>query len=201
LPWATKLLIATSNFTVAYWYIILALIAASVVVIRYYVRTADGRYQWHKWKLRLPVVGPILYKTTLGRFARALAVMMRSGVPLVQGMTVVSRAVDNEFIGERILQMRDGVERGETIARTAAATNMFPPLVIQMINVGENTGAIDELMFNVADYYERESDYDIRNLSTAIQPLLIVVLGVLVLILALGVFLPMWDLVQVTRRG
>jgi MSHA biogenesis protein MshG len=201
LPWATKLLIATSNFTVAYWYVILALTAVAVLAIRHYVRTPDGRYQWHRWKLKLPVVGPILYKTTLGRFARAIAVMIRSGVPLVQGMTVVSRAVDNEFIGERILQMRDGVERGETIARTAAATNMFPPLVIQMINVGENTGAIDELMFNVADYYERESDYDIKNLSTAIQPLLIVVLGVLVLILALGVFLPMWDLVQVARRG
>jgi MSHA biogenesis protein MshG len=97
--------------------------------------------------------------------------------------------------------MRDGVERGEAISRTAVTTGLFPSLVIQMIAVGEDTGAVDELMFNVANYYERETDYDIKNLATAIQPLLIVVLGVLVFILALGVFLPMWDLVQVTRQG
>jgi MSHA biogenesis protein MshG len=201
LPWATKVLMATSQFTIAYWYVVLAAAIAAVVAIRLYVQTEEGRYRWHKWKLKLPVVGPILYQATLGRFARALAVMIKSGVPIVQGMTVVSRAVDNEFIGGRIVQMRDGVERGETIARTAAATGLFPPLVIQMIAVGEDTGAVDALMFNVADYYEREVDYSIKNLSTAIQPLLIVVLGVLVLILALGVFLPMWDLVQVARKG
>jgi MSHA biogenesis protein MshG len=143
----------------------------------------------------------VIYKATLGRFARALAVMMKSGVPLVQGMTVISRAVDNDYISDRIVQMRDGVERGETIARTAAATGMFPSLVIQMISVGEDTGSVDELMFNVADYYEREVDYDITNLSTALQPILIVFLSIMVFILALGVFLPMWDLTQLARKG
>ena len=201
LPWATKLLIATSNFTVAYWHLMLAAVVLGVIALRFYVNTAEGRYRWHKIKLKLPVVGKILYQATLGRFARAMAVMIKSGVPLVQGMTVISRAVDNDYIGERVVQMRDGIERGETIARTAATTAMFPPLVIQMISGGEETGAVDELMFNVADYYEREVDYDIKNLSDAIQPLLIIVLGVLVLILALGVFLPMWDLVQVARKG
>ena len=201
LPWATKLLIASSQFTLAYWHMILAALVGAAVAMRAYVRSPEGRYRWHRWKIRVPVVGPILYKATLGRFARSLAVMIKSGVPLVQGMTVVSRAVDNDYLGERIVQMRDGVERGETIARTAAATGLFPPLVVQMIAVGEETGAVDELMFNVADYYEREVDYDIKNLSTAIQPVLIVVLGILVLILALGVFLPMWDLVQVARKG
>ena len=201
LPLATKILIASSNFTVAYWPVILATVFVVVFYARYYVRTPDGRYRWDKFKLGIPVVGPVIYKATLGRFTRALAVMMKSGVPLVQGMTVVSRAVDNEFISDRIVQMRDGIERGETIARTAAATGMFPPLVIQMISVGEDTGSVDELMFNVADFYDREVDYDIRNLSTAIQPILIVFLAIMVFILALGVFLPMWDLVQVARKG
>ncbi|WP_372522076.1 type II secretion system F family protein [Sulfuricaulis sp.] len=201
LPLATKILIATSNFTVAYWPVILATVFIVVFYARYYVRTTEGRYRWDKFKLGIPVVGPVIYKATLGRFTRALAVMMKSGVPLVQGMTVVSRAVDNEFISDRIVQMRDGIERGETIARTAAATGMFPPLVIQMISVGEDTGSVDELMFNVADFYDREVDYDIRNLSTAIQPILIVFLAIMVFILALGVFLPMWDLVQVARKG
>lgn len=201
LPWATKILMATSSFTVAYWPVLLVVAAASALAVRAYLRTPEGHYNWHKWKLRLPVIGPIFYQATLERFARALAVMIRTGVPLVQGMSVVARAVDNEFIGERILQMRDGVERGEAISHTAAATGLFPALVTQMIAVGENTGAIDELMLNVAEYYEREVDYSLKNLSSAIQPLLIVMLSGLVFLLALGVFLPMWDLVQVTRGG
>jgi len=194
LPWATKILIATSQFTVAYWPILLAALIVAIFSIRFYVRTPEGRYRWDRMKLRIPVIGGIFYRATLGRFARATAVTMRAGVQLVQGMTVVSRAVDNEYIGERILQMRDGVERGETIARTAAATGMFPPLVLQMITVGEESGAVDELMAEVADYYEREVDYDLKNLSTAIQPILIIGIGALVFILALGVFLPLWEL-------
>ena len=194
LPWATKILIATSQFTVAYWPILLAALIVAIFSIRFYVRTPEGRYRWDRMKLRIPVIGGIFYRATLGRFARATAVTMRAGVQLVQGMTVVSRAVDNEYIGERILQMRDGVERGETIARTAAATGMFPPLVLQMITVGEESGAVDELMAEVADYYEREVSYDLENLSTAIQPILIIGIGVLIFILALGVFLPLWEL-------
>ena len=194
LPWATKILIATSQFTVAYWPILLAALIVAIFSIRFYVRTPEGRYRWDRMKLRIPVIGGIFYRATLGRFARATAVTMRAGVQLVQGMTVVSRAVDNEYIGERILQMRDGVERGETIARTAAATGMFPPLVLQMITVGEESGAVDELMAEVADYYEREVEYDLENLSTAIQPILIIGIGVLIFILALGVFLPLWEL-------
>ena len=194
LPWATKLLIATSQFTVHYWPLLLAATIVGFLAARFYVRTDEGRYRWHRLKLRLPVIGQIIYRSMLARFARSLSITLRAGVPLVQGMTVVSRAVDNDFVSERIVQMRDGVERGETIARTAIATGMFPPLVIQMITVGEEAGSIDELMAEVAEYYEREVDYDIKNMSAAIQPLLIIGIGALVLILALGVFLPMWEL-------
>lgn len=200
LPWATRILIAVSAFTVKYWYTILIVLLLIVIGVRFYLNTPEGRYRWHRWKLHLPIVGPILYRAMLGRFAQALSVTMRAGVPLVQSLTVVSRAVDNDFISERVLQMRDGVERGETIARTAAATGMFPPLVIQMISVGEESGAIDELMTEVAGYYEREVDYDLKNLSSAIEPVLIIAIGGLVLILALGVFLPMWDLIRVARH-
>jgi MSHA biogenesis protein MshG len=199
LPWATKVIIGVSDFVTAYWLMLLVLAVVGVFGVRYYLSTPDGRYTWHKRKLKLPIIGRIIYQSTLERFTRALSIMIRTGVPLVQGMTIVSRAVDNDYIAERVLQMRDGIERGETIARTAVATGMFPPLVIQMISVGEESGALDELMANVAEFYEREVDYDIKNLSTAIQPILICVLGVMVLILALGVFLPMWDLVKIAR--
>ncbi|MHB8453793.1 MAG: type II secretion system F family protein [Acidiferrobacterales bacterium] len=201
LPLPTRILIATSSFMLAYWWVLLTGLIGAVVGIRSYVHTAEGRYQWHKYKLKMPIVGRIIYCATLGRFARSLAITLKSGVPLVQGMSVVSRAVDNDFVGDRITQMRDGMERGESISRTATATGLFPPLVLQMISVGEESGAMDELLDEVAGYYEREVDYDLKNLSAAIEPILIVSIGVIVLILALGVFLPMWDLARAAHAG
>jgi len=201
LPWATKILITTSNFTVSYWHLILIALGLVMLGIHLHVKTSEGRYRWHRLKMKLPLVGGIIFRSTLARFARALAVTLKAGVPLVQGMTIISRAVDNDYVGERIIQMRDGIERGETITRTAAATGLFPPLVLQMISVGEETGAVDDLLQEVADYYEREVDYDLKNLSSAIEPVLLVVIGIIVLILALGVFLPMWDLARAARGG
>ncbi len=201
LPWATKLLIATSDFAVNYWPLVLAGIILGVAAIVLYVRTEAGRYRWHKYKLRIPAVGGIVLRATLARFARSFAMATRSGVPLIQALTVVARAVDNDFVGDRVLQMRNGIERGDSMTRTAASTGMFTPLVLQMLAIGEETGNVDELLQEVAGYYEREVDYDLKNLSDAIQPMLIVAIGVLVFILALGVFLPMWDLASAARGG
>ena len=139
-------------------------------------------------------MGDIIKRATLARFARAFSMALASGVPLIQGMTVVARSVDNEYIGEYVLNMRNGIERGDTLTRTAAVTGIFTPLVLQMMAVGEETGQVDELLAEVAGYYEREVDYDIKNLSSAIEPIMIIGLGIMVLILALGVFLPMWEL-------
>ncbi len=194
LPWATKVLIATSNFTVNNWHFILSGLILTVVGIVMYLRTDEGRYKWDKYKLRLPIVGSIINRSLLARFSRSFAMATRAGVPLIQTMTVVSRAADNAYISERILDMRNGIERGDTLTRTAAATNLFTPLVLQMMAVGEETGAVDDLLQEVAEYYEREVDYDLKNLSAAIEPILIVAIGIMVFILALGVFLPMWDL-------
>ncbi len=201
LPWATKLLVGVSNFSVTYWPVVLFGGVLLVVGLRWYIGTAPGRYRWHKFMLHLPIIGSLLMRATLGRFARALAVTIKSGVPLVQGISVVSRAVDNDYVGARIAQMRENIERGESITRTAAGTALFPPLVLQMIGVGEETGALDDLLIEVADYYEREVDYGLKNLSSAIEPILIVTIGIMVLILALGVFLPMWDLARASRGG
>ena len=199
LPLPTRVLIGFSNFTLQYWYWLAIGFIGAVIGARMYVHTPDGRYRWDGLKLRFPIIGGIIYRASLGRFARALSMTMRSGVPVVQGMTVISNAVDNEFISTRILQMRDGLERGETITRTAGATGMFPPLVLQMISVGEESGSVDTLLTEVAEYYEREVDYDLKNLSSSIEPILLVAVGGLVLVLALGVFLPMWDMAQAFR--
>ena len=194
LPAVTKILIGFSGFMVNYWMLVLALIAGIVAGFRFYISTPDGRYKWDKYKFKLPVVGAIILKSTLSRFARGMALSFKSGMPILQGMNVVSMVVDNEFMRSRIEQMRDGVERGESILRTAAAAGVFNPVVLQMIAVGEESGDMDGMMFEVAGMYEREVKYEVATLSAKIEPILIIALGILVLILALGVFLPMWDL-------
>jgi MSHA biogenesis protein MshG len=199
LPWATQLLLGTSAFTVAYWPHILALLVAAVLGLRAYVRTEKGELRWDEYKLRLPVVGNLIRRATLARFARSFAMAVRSGVPLIQALTVVSRAVDNAFVGQHLRGMRLGIERGESLTRTAANTNLFTPLVMQMLLVGEETGQVDTMMQEVAEFYEREVDYDLKSLSSYIEPILIVFVGIMVLILALGVFLPMWDLASAAK--
>jgi len=194
LPFMTKMLIGFSSFMVNYWILMLAVIIAAVLGFRTYINTPGGRYEWDRYKLKLPIAGKIILKSTLARFARSLALSFKSGMPVLQGMSVVSMVVDNEFMRDRIEKMREGVERGESILRTATAAGVFNPVVLQMIAVGEETGDLDGLMFEVADMYQREVEYEVKTLSSQIEPILIVFLGILVLILALGVFLPMWDL-------
>ncbi|OGS95382.1 MAG: MSHA biogenesis protein MshG [Gallionellales bacterium RIFCSPLOWO2_12_FULL_57_18] len=194
LPAITKMLIGFSGFMVSYWMLLLAMLAGAVLGFRLYTNTREGRYKWDRYKFKLPIAGEIILKATLARFARSMALSFKSGMPILQGMNVVGMVVDNEFMRSRIEQMRDGVERGESILRTATAAGVFNPVVLQMIAVGEESGDMDGLMFEIADMYEREVKYEVATLSSKIEPILIVALGILVLILALGVFLPMWDL-------
>jgi MSHA biogenesis protein MshG len=194
LPLMTRILIATSNFTVRYWPVMAVALVAAVWGFRVWVGTAKGLYQWDKFKLKIPVAGKIILKATLARFARSFSLSSRSGVPIVQALSVVAQTVDNAYLTARAEQMRDGVERGESILRTATATNVFTPIVLQMIAVGEESGSLDELMDEIAQMYEREVDYELKTLSAQIEPILIVFLGIMVLVLALGIFLPIWDL-------
>lgn len=196
LPLITRGLLGFSGWMVAWWPLVIALGVALAMGVRSYVSTPAGRYQWDARKLKLPIIGDIILKATLSRFARSFALSSQSGVPLVQALTVVAQTVDNAFIGSRIEQMRDGIERGESISRCATATGVFTPVVLQMINVGEETGELDSLLFEIAEMYERDTDYAIKGLSAAIEPLLLVVIAGMVLLLALGVFLPLWNLGQ-----
>lgn len=202
LPFLTRALLAFSSWIVTWWPLLIAVGFVVAAAVRGYLRTTQGRYRWDTRKLKLPVVGDIILKSTLARFARSYALASQSGVPLVQALTVVAQTVDNAFIGSRIEQMRDGIERGESIPRCAAAAGVFTPVVLQMILVGEETGEMDSLLFEIADMYERETDYSIKGLSAAIEPILLAVIAALVLVLALGVFLPLWNLGQVaTGKG
>src|SRR5258706_7727646 len=161
---------------------------------RIWVGPPAGRYGWDGMKLRMPIAGKIVLKATLARFARSLSIALKSGVRIVQALSVVEQVVDNAYVGQRIGQIRDGVERGESLLRTAVTTGGFTPVVLQMISVGEEAGELDELLGEVAEMYQREVEYELKTLASQIEPILIVLLGALVLVLALGVFLPMWDL-------
>lgn len=194
LPLMTRILLGTSTFTLKYWPLMLALIAGAVLAFKLYKATPGGRLMIDRYKLRVPVAGKIMLKGTLARFARSFSLSSRSGVPIVQALTVVSQTVDNTYLSLKIDSMRDGVERGATILRTATGSGVFTPVVLQMIAVGEETGSLDDLMDEIAQMYEREVDYELKTLSAQIEPILITFLGVMVLMLALGVFLPIWDL-------
>jgi len=196
LPLITRGLLGFSSWMITWWPMLLVMMAVTFYGVRAYVRTPEGRYRWDSRKLKLPIVGDIILKATLARFARSFALSSQSGVPLVQALTVVAQTVDNAFIGSRIEQMRDGIERGESISRCATTTGVFTPVVLQMINVGEETGELDNLLFEIAAMYERDTDYSIKGLSASIEPILLAVIGVLVLLLALGVFLPLWNMGQ-----
>jgi len=200
LPLATRILLATSDFTLRYgWALVLGAGALVFALVRW-VATEPGRLAWDRFKLRIPVAGKIVLKAELARFARSLALALRSGVPVEQALTVVAQTCENTHISGKIEGMRASIERGESLLRAAIATGVFTPVVLQMIAVGEETGAVDELMQEVATLYGNDVQYELKTLGQQIEPILIVFLGVLVLILAMGVFLPIWDLGRVSFK-
>jgi MSHA biogenesis protein MshG len=180
------------------WYVLLGIVVAAIVGFEYWRKTPGGRRVWDRLKLRIPIAGSIIRKATLARFARAFALASRSGVPIIQALTTVAQTVDNAYIAFKIERMRDGIERGDSILRTAMNAKIFTPVVIQMIAVGEESGALDEMMQQVGDMYQSEIEYELKTLSQQIEPILIIVLGAMVLVLALGIFLPIWDMGKVS---
>ena len=200
LPWATRAILSISEFMAAWWPAVLAVLFAGFIGAKFWVRTHRGRLTWDRYKLHLPIVGGIVYRATLARFARSFAMTTRSGVPVTQGLLAVSRAIDNLYLSGKVRGMNTGIQRGEDLTRVATASGMFSPLVLQMLAMGEETGQIEDMMEEAAEFDEREVDYDIDRLGDLIQPVVTVILGVMVLVLALGVFLPMWELTSIAGR-
>lgn len=194
LPWTTQFLLATSSFFVNYWPYLLLVVIGSLVSIKIWLKSEQGHYSWDKWKLRIPIIGSVIERSLLARFSRSFAMMLSAGVPLNNALYLVAFAVDNNYLKEKILAMRGRIESGETLLKTASSAQLFTPLVLQMIAVGEETGQVDELLNESADFYEREVDYELKNMSARIEPILISIVAVMVLILALGIFTPMWDM-------
>ncbi|RMH38657.1 MAG: type II secretion system F family protein [Gammaproteobacteria bacterium] len=194
LPLPTRILIGMSDLIRFYGiYLALGLFTAGYLFWRW-TKTPTGRLRWHQKLLQLPIFGPLFTRVVLGRFARTFSMTYAAGLPILQALIVVARAVANAWVEQKVLQMRAMIERGESFTRAAAASELFTPLVMQMISVGETTGSLDSLLDEVGEFYEQEVEYSVKRLGDALEPILLTVIAAMVLLLALGVFLPMWDM-------
>jgi MSHA biogenesis protein MshG len=201
IPLPTLIIMSVSQFAQNHWQLVFGALIAFFFFANRYVSTERGRYNWHRFKLALPVVGKLVHEGILARISRSLSISLTAGMPMLQTLSIIAKSAGNDFMAEHVTRMREAVERGEPLSRAAASVGMFPPLVLQMMSVGEETGELSDLLDEVAGFYEREVDYALKNLSAAIEPILIVMVGGMVLILALGVFLPMWQMISKVGGG
>jgi len=201
LPIMTRVLIGTSNFFVNYWWLLIFVIVGGIFAVKQYVNSTNGRLKWDKFKLKLPIVGSIIERSLLSRYSRSFSMILRAGVPLTAGLSLTADAVDNAHMQKRIKEMRQGIEKGESLLRVSKNSELFSTLVLQMIAVGEETGRLEPLLEESADYYEREVDFDLKSLTAKIEPILIGFVAVMVLILALGIFTPMWNMMSAVKGG
>jgi type IV pilus assembly protein PilC len=202
LPLPTRIVTGISGF-LAGWggLIILAAIIATVIAIRFYYKTPGGRRVIDSLMLKMPVIGQILRKIAVARFARTLSTLLSSGVPILQSLDITARTAGNVIIEEAITNVRVGVERGENFVDPLKATNVFPHMVAQMVGIGEQTGALDAMLGKIADFYEQEVDAAIANLLTLIEPLLIGFLGVTIGSIVIAMYLPLFTLIGKLSQG
>ena len=200
LPLPTRILIGINNVVQHYWYLLILGLIALVWVVMWYVNTPQGRWKWDKVKLRLPVFGTLFQKVALSRFARIFAAMQKSGISMMLTLEIAGEVAGNVVIARVVEEMRENLNQGKTLLEPMQTSGLFPPLVVQMVSVGEETGQIDTMLNKVSDYYDMDVEYALRNLSTMIEPILLLFVGSLVLFLALGIFLPMWNLISLFKQ-
>ncbi len=200
LPLPTKILIAFHKVFVDFWLIGLITAVVGFFAFKHYIKTENGRYQWHTLLLRMPIIGPIALRTSMARFTRVFGSLQSAGVPILETLNIASRVVSNVVIAGIIRGLRVSVEEGLGLADPLQRSGYVPPLVIQMVAAGEEAGALDDMLVKVADYYDEEVDRSLKKLSTYIEPILLVFMAVLVGFLALSIFLPMWDMSKMARR-
>jgi type IV pilus assembly protein PilC len=196
LPLATRIVISLSNGVVAWgWLIVLAICAFGWALKRYYA-TDNGRRTLDALLLKTPVLGNILRKVAVARFCRTLSTLLSSGVPILDGLDITARTSGNAIVEDAILKTRTGIERGESVSAPLRETNVFPSMVVQMINVGETTGALDAMLSKIADFYEEEVDAAVAGMLTLLEPVMIAFLGVVVGGIVIAMYLPIFDLIS-----
>jgi type II secretory pathway component PulF len=199
LPLPTRVMIGINHVFHTYWYIVLAALFGIPFLIGHYIRTPNGKYVWDRFKIRIPVFGPLFLKIALSRFAYIFVMLNRSGIPILQTLSITSSTIDNVILSQSIEEIGKKVRDGSSLTDAMSETGRFTPLVIQMLSVGESSGTLDEMLMRVTEYYDLEVEASIKKLSTYVEPTLTLFLGVVVLFLALAVFLPWWNLASLFR--
>lgn len=200
LPFATQVCIAISNVLINYFYIVGIFVALIVVGMRQYYRTMTGRLQIDSLLLKIPIIGDLLRKVAVARFCRTLGTLTSSGVPILEGMDITARTSGNIVIQNAILKAKEAVEQGRNIATPLAETKVFPPMVVQMVGVGEATGALDAMLAKVADFYEDEVDNAVAALTAMMEPLIIAILGGIIGFIVVAMYLPIFNLANVMGK-
>ncbi len=196
LPAPTRLLLAVSAFVQQYWWVWLLGTIAGIVGFRRWIKTESGRKRWDTLKLRVPVFGPLARKIALARFSRTLAALTRSGVPILEALDIVAQTAGNWVIATAVRDAQVAVKGGDTLAHKLQDHEVFPPMVIQMISVGEETGALDEMLDKIAEFYENEVEATVNALTSLIEPILIVIMGVIIGGMVIALYLPMFNIIN-----
>ncbi|HEX7199885.1 MAG TPA: type II secretion system F family protein, partial [Dongiaceae bacterium] len=196
MPLITRVVIACSNFLARFFWLVALVIAAAVGAIIYYHRTYRGRRVLDGLLLRIPVIGMLLRKIAVARFCRTLATLTSSGVPILDGLEITAKTAGNAIVEDAVMAVRKSVEEGKTLAEPLAETKVFPPMVVQMINVGEQTGALDQMLSKIADFYEEEVDTAVAGLMKLIEPLMITVLGGIIGTIVASMYLPLYSVLK-----
>ena len=196
LPLPTRVVIAMSNGIVAYGWILIIVIVGIGWGVKSYYATDGGRHTIDRILLKMPILGGILRKVAVARFCRTLSTLLASGVPILDGLDITAKTAGNAIIEDAIQTTRSGIERGETVSGPLKETNVFPSMVVQMINVGETTGALDAMLSKIADFYEEEVDTAVAGLLTLMEPVMIAFLGVIVGGIVIAMYMPIFDLIS-----
>ncbi len=199
LPLPTRILIKFNYLTKHYWYGILIIIAGLIVSFRAFVNTKKGRLKWDRFKLKCPIFGSLTLMMSISRFCRILSAMIKSGVPILEALQVVSKTMANQVLVNVIKDVSVAVEKGEPMSKAMRLSEFMPPMVVDMVAIGEKSGEMDTLLLKVSDYYDSQVDFKIKNLTTMLEPLLLLFIGCMILLLALAIFLPMWNMVYIVR--
>jgi len=200
LPLATKILIGANKIFFDYWYLLLGGLIFSIIAFKKYTATEKGRYQWDLFMLKVPIMGPIVLRSSMAKFARVFSTLQAGGVSILEILNVTAKVVDNSVISAIVRGLKDSVQEGTGLAAPLKKSGFVPPLVIQMVAAGEDSGSLDEMLKKVADYYDDEVDNAVKNLSSMIEPILLLFMAGMVLFLALAIFVPMWDMSKMAGK-
>jgi type IV pilus assembly protein PilC len=201
LPLPTKIVLVMSNVLQRFWWVGVGAIVAAVVALKRYYKTDAGEKHIDALMLRIPALGDVLLKGSVARFTRTLGTLISSGVPILSGLEITARTSGNRILSDAIMSARTSIREGETVAAPLKESGVFPPMVVQMISVGEQTGALDEMLTKIAVFYESEVDTAVDSMTSIIEPLMIVMMGGMVGGMVVAMYLPMFKLISVVAGG